>query len=230
MSETVEDAAESGRLSGEELRVLGCLVEKQMTTPDQYPMTLNALVLACNQKSNRDPVVHYGEDTVERAVTSSKTKGFVRFVHPSHGRSALRYGHLMLEKLGVSERQLALLAVLALRGAQTPGELRARTERMAEWSDLADLERELDRLRGLDVALVRRLGRRPGQSQDRYVQLLGGDASPEANAGPAPEPAGVGTGGDGRRIAGLEEQVIALRSELDQLRRELGELRSSLGD
>src|ERR1700722_14308114 len=102
-------------LSPEELRVLGSLVEKELTTPEQYPLTLNALVLACNQKSNREPVVNLGEEAVQSAVTSAKTKSLVRFVHPSHGRSALRYAHTLADALDVSQRQLALLAVMMLR-------------------------------------------------------------------------------------------------------------------
>jgi uncharacterized protein YceH (UPF0502 family) len=180
---------ESLDLSLEEMRVLGCLVEKQLTTPEQYPLTLNALHLACNQKSNREPVVNYPESTVLSAVTSAKTKGLVRFVHPSHGRSVIRYGHLLPEALGASDRQLALLAVMILRGPQTSGELRIRSERMTEFSDLADLERELDRMAGLDLPLVEHLGRRPGQSADRYRQLLGGEAPVELSySRPAPSP------------------------------------------
>src|ERR1700728_2743516 len=133
-------------LNREELRVLGSLVEKELTTPEQYPLTLNALVLACNQRSNRDPVVNLSEETVQSAVTSAKTKSLVRVVHPSHGRSVLRYAHTLAEALDVSQRQLALLAVMILRGPQTFGELRIRTARMAEFSDLNDLEREIGRL------------------------------------------------------------------------------------
>ncbi len=169
-------------LTVEELRVLGSLVEKELTTPDQYPLTLNALVLACNQKSNREPVFDLDESTVSSAVTSSKTKGFVRFVHPSHGRSVLRYAHILGDALDLSERQLALLAVLVLRGPQTLGELRARTERMTTFEDLDDLERELGRMNGLDPPIVERLARRPGQKEERYAHLLGGDIPDAAYA------------------------------------------------
>ncbi len=162
-------------LTLEELRVLGSLVEKELTTPDQYPLTLNALVLACNQKSNREPVLDLDESTVSAAVTSSKTKGLVRFVHPSHGRSALRYAHILGDALDLSDRQLALLAVLVLRGPQTLGELRARTERMTTFEDLQDLGRELDRMNGRVPPIVERHARRPGQKEERYAHLLGGD-------------------------------------------------------
>jgi hypothetical protein len=233
-------------LTVEELRVLGCLVEKELTTPDQYPLTLNALVLACNQRSNRDPILDLDESTVSAAVTSSKTKGLVRFVHPSHGRSALRYAHMMGEALDVSERQLALLAVLVLRGPQTPGELRARTERMTTFQDLQDLERELGRMGGLDPPIVERIPRRAGQKEDRFTHLLGDhDSASTAGAGGTPErrrpsnEPGVGPQTEwpaapaadrsgGRRDVELE--LEELRADVAQLKQELADLRRQLGD
>jgi uncharacterized protein len=218
-------------LSPAEVRVLGCLVEKELTTPDQYPLTLNALVLACNQRSNREPVLNLSEQTVSEAVTSAKTKGLVRFIHPSHGRSALRYSHVLNDALGVSQRQIALIAVMMLRGPQTPGELRARTDRMADFADLDDLERELERLCGPELKLVERLGRRPGQSQDRYRHLLGnGDAatedrfeSTEEFARP-PDPSVRQSG-----LAELREEIATLRQEMAELRDGLDDLRRQLG-
>ncbi len=197
-------------LSAAEIRVLGSLVEKQLTTPQQYPLTLNALTLACSQSSNRDPVVAYDEHSAEAAVTSVKTKGLVRFVHPSHGRSALRYSHTLDEAWGLDTRPLALLAVLMLRGPQTPGELRTRTERMVRFSDLSEVQAELDALAARAEPLVVRLGRGPGQKEDRYGQLLGGPGSAarvrarrrgraDAVGEPGPEPA---TGLDGPRREG----------------------------
>jgi uncharacterized protein YceH (UPF0502 family) len=231
-------------LTLEELRVLGSLVEKELTTPEQYPLTLNALVLACNQRSNREPVVNLGEETVLSAVTSAKTKSLVRFVHPSHGRSALRYAHTLADALDVSQRQLALLAVMILRGPQTLGELRIRTGRMAEFSDLNDLERELSRLSGLETPLVERQGRRPGQKEDRYAHLLGSgsaggspgwDESAKAEwARPVPmeprsiEPRSIAPQSD--EMADLAQQVEQLREEISQLRTELSDLRRQLGD
>src|SRR5580698_11056754 len=164
-------------LDATEIRVLGSLVEKQLTTPQQYPLTLNALALACSQSSNRDPVVTYDERAVEEAVTSVKTKGLARFVHPSHGRSALRYGHTLDEALGLETRPLALLAVLMLRGPQTLGELRTRTDRMVQFSDLHEVQAELEALGARTEPLVVRLRRGPGQKEDRYGQLLG-EAAP----------------------------------------------------
>jgi uncharacterized protein len=242
-------------LDPEEQRVLGCLFEKQMTTPDQYPLTLNALSLACNQKSNRDPVVNYDERTVLSAVTSAKTKGLVRFVHPSHGRSVVRYAHTMVEALGLSDRQLALVAVLMLRGPQTPGELRARTERMAEFDDLEDLERELARLCVLDPPVAERLARQPGQSQDRYVHLLGASV-PAGHRGYGAETAGAGEYTEGAHAEGAHTEGAhtgpalevahpsapprhglfgsddseALRADIASLRLDLAELRSRLSE
>jgi uncharacterized protein len=222
-------------LSAVEIRVLGSLVEKQLTTPQQYPLTLNALTLACSQSSNRDPVVEYDEETVEAGVTSVKTKSLARFVHPSHGRSALRYGHTLDEALGLETRPLALLAVLMLRGPQTVGELRTRTERMVRFSDLHEVQAELDALAGRSDPLVRRLARGPGQKEDRYGQLLGG---PVTATVPSAQAAGSGarvgadrsaTDPEGSRPPAPDE-VAALRAELAELRREVGSLRRALDE
>jgi uncharacterized protein len=177
-------------LDAEEMRVLGCLAEKQLTTPAQYPLTLNALMLACNQSTSRDPVVTYDERTVEAAVTRAKTKGLARFVHPAHGRSALRFGHTLDEALGVDAPRLALMTVLMLRGPQTLAELRARTQRMAEFADTREVEAELDALGRYEPPLVWRLGRQPGQKEDRYEQLVG--PAPLAHtSGAVPAPSSV---------------------------------------
>ncbi len=190
-------------LSTAEIRVLGSLVEKQLTTPQQYPLTLNALTLACSQSSNRDPVVDYDEETAESAVTSIKTKGLARFVHPSHGRSALRYAHTLDEALGLDTRPLALLAVLMLRGPQTLGELRTRTERMVRFSDLPEVQAELDALAARSEPLVRRLPRGHGQKEDRYAQLLGGpvDATTPGRGAESRDGRGRPRPLDGRRRA-----------------------------
>ncbi|HLM96885.1 MAG TPA: YceH family protein [Acidimicrobiales bacterium] len=228
-------------LSAAEIRVLGSLVEKQLTTPQQYPLTLNALTLACSQSSNRDPVVAYDEPTVEGAVTSIKTKGLARFVHPSHGRSALRYAHSLDDALGLAPPQLALVAVLMLRGPQTLGELRTRTERMVRFSDLREVQAELDALAERTEPLTRRLPRGPGQKEDRYGQLLGGPPPPTwrgpdpdrppAPAAQAPAPAlDVESGAvDFGEVAALRAELVELRAEVAALRRALDDLREQLG-
>jgi len=229
-------------LSGPELRVLGSLVEKQLTTPQQYPLTLNALTLASNQTSNRDPVVHYEERTAEEAITRIKSRGLAAFVHPSHGRSALRFRHTLDEALGLGARPLALLAVLMLRGPQTPGELRVRTERMVGFGDLPEVVAELEALANRDEPLVVRLDRVPGQKEDRYAHLLGAqpaEATHPTSTHPshAPDPGTRATEtrsadtqlGSGEMPPRLATEVAALRAEVASLRRDLDELRSQLG-
>ncbi|HXW78310.1 MAG TPA: YceH family protein, partial [Acidimicrobiales bacterium] len=215
------------RLSPEEARVTGSLIEKELTTPQQYPLTQNALLLACNQSSNRDPVVDYNERTVDSALAALKTAGLVRYVHPSHGRSVTRYQHLLGDQLGLNGPQLALVAVLMLRGPQTAGELRSRTERMCEFDGISDVELELELLNTLPEPLVARLARRPGQKEERWVQLLTGpSAVPVVPEGPS-EPGGAATGqagdsGPGARVtSGLAAQVAELRAELSELRDQL---------
>ncbi|HZU78322.1 MAG TPA: DUF480 domain-containing protein [Acidimicrobiales bacterium] len=238
-------------LTAEEVRVLGCLVEKQLTTPQQYPLTLNALTLACNQTSNRDPVVTYPEAVVEEAVTRAKARGLARFVHPSHGRSALRYRHELQEQLGLGQEQLALLAVLMLRGPQTVGELRARTERMARFADLAEVEAELRALTARDEPLVRRLPRAPGRKEERFVHAFApadlaspdgdsdggphgpaatGAAMPASSTASAPPVRPAGDDALRRELEELRGEMEQLRGEMEQLRGELEELRHSLGD
>ena len=232
-------------LPADELRVLGCLVEKQLTTPQQYPLTLNALTLACNQSSNREPVLSFSEGEVESAVTSAKARGLARFVHPSHGRSAIRFRHLLDEALGLDERQLALVAVLFLRGPQTPGELRARTERMAEFSSLGDIEDEIEALSNRPVPLVERLPRQPGHKEARFAHLLGDgvpvsatvtidayaaasdDDERDVHLGvPSNTPPGAPLGPTTHELAA---EVENLRAQVDDLRRALDDLRSELG-
>lgn len=218
-------------LSPVEARVVGSLAEKQLTTPQQYPLTLNALVLACNQTSNRDPVVAYDETTVQEALSSLKDSGLVRYVHPSHGRSVIRYRQVVDEVFGLDERSLSIVAVLLLRGPQTIGELRARTERMASFGGLGEVEAELERLRELPDPLVRRLARQPGRKEERWAQLLTGETS-ESTSESASEPLVIQdhSASAERSRVGTSDEVDALRSEVDVLRLEINALKAELAE
>ncbi len=217
-------------LTPQEQRVLGCLLEKQRTTPDQYPLTLNTLRLACNQATNRDPVVDYDDATLREALERLSRRRYVRYAS-SQGSRAPKYRHLVDEALGVGSGEQAVLTVLLLRGPQTPGELRQRTERLHRFEDHGDLNAVLERL--AERGLARCGGRRAGQKEDRWEHLLGGDgtidmadASPYRETTPPPsaayaagEASDVGRAGtEASRIASLEAQVRVLRDELDALR------------
>jgi uncharacterized protein YceH (UPF0502 family) len=202
-----------------EARVIGSLAEKQLTTPQQYPLTLNALVIACNQTSNRDPVVVYDDSIVEVALSSMKESGLLRFVHPGHGRSATRYRQVLDERFGLDARSLSVLAVLLLRGPQTVGELRARTERMADFGSLDDVGTELERLAGGPDPLVSRMPRRPGQKEERWTQLLAGEP-PEADAASDATTEETDTAVAMRSVS-LDDVVISLRADVDALREEV---------
>ncbi len=213
-----------------ELRILGCLVEKQRTTPDAYPLSLNALRLACNQTTNRDPVVHYDEPTIREALHRLSRRRYSRLAS-GHTSRAYKFRHLLDEALGLDEEELAVLAVLMLRGAQTPGELKQRTERMQGFPDLSSVQAGLDRL--VERDLVLRLARRPGQKEERYVHRLSEDAE---NAPPVQEPPDALVAApprpprtDGDRVERLEREVAGLRAELAELREELAGLRAELG-
>ena len=205
-------------LGTEELRVIGSLIEKELTTPQQYPLTLNALVLACNQTSNRNPIVTYDERTVENTVLGLKDKGLARVVHPSHGRSATRYRQVLHEALHLEREELAVLGVMMLRGPQTLSELKTRTDRAADFADLSDVERTVDALAAREEPLVVRIPRQTGQREDRYAHLLGGEVDVTQIEAPAPSPRAPRS----EELTDLREEVAALRRDLDALRRELG--------
>jgi uncharacterized protein YceH (UPF0502 family) len=201
-------------LTAPEQRVLGCLIEKRWTTPDQYPLSLNALRLACNQSTNRDPVVDYDEATVREAAERLSRYGLTRLAS-GQGSRATKYRHLAEEALGLGREELAVLALLLLRGPQTLGELKTRAERMAQLQTLEDVERVLEQL--IDRRYAVRLERRPGQKEERFAHLLGEAEAPELEAPSGPE----GPAGDGdlaARVAALETAVDSLRSELAALR------------
>jgi uncharacterized protein len=168
-------------LTSSETRVLGCLLEKQRTTPDHYPLTLNALRLACNQSTNRDPVVNYDDATIREALHRLERRGFTRLAS-GRGRSP-KYRHLLAEALPMGEPEQAIVCVLMLRGAQTPGELKQRVERLHAFADLADVQDTLRQL--IERALVARLERRPGQKEERYTQLLEAPPGSERERDPA---------------------------------------------
>jgi uncharacterized protein YceH (UPF0502 family) len=236
-----------------ELRVLGCLIEKQRTTPDQYPLTLNSLRLACNQATNRNPVVDYDEATVREALTRLHRRGWARLTS-TQGSRAPKFRHLFDEALGLAPDEMTVLAVLMLRGPQTPGELKSRTDRMHGFADLAGVHVTLDGL--IARELVARLDRRPGQKEERYVQLIGGDEDeapafaaapvpapaerppvverpaveePPPAAPPPPPPPPPPPTPPGPSSAELARDVQKLRDEVAFLRTELDDLRRDLG-
>jgi uncharacterized protein len=193
-----------------EIRVLGCLIEKQRTTPDVYPLSLNALRLACNQSTNREPVVEYDEATIRAALERLGRRGWTRLASGA-GSRAIKYRHLLDQALRLADRELALLCVLMLRGPQTPGELKQRTDRLQRFESLEEIEGTLDVL--VERELVARLARRPGQKELRYAQLLGGD-SDEPRA--APTEAAAATTLE-QRVAQLEAEVASLRAAVESL-------------
>jgi uncharacterized protein len=232
-------------------RVLGCLVEKQLTTPQQYPLSLNGLEAACNQATNRQPVMSLDQHTILQALDELKAQGLVRFVLPSHGKSVTRYRHVLDEVHGLDSQQVALMTVLLLRGPQTPGELRARTERMTEFDSVAGVQQEIEALATRPEPLVELLRRRPGQKEDRWHQLLaeepaesGGDVDGPGD-GPFREviqerggslhssddrEEATDPGDLDRRLGTLEDRVAELSDQVGSLSTSLALLRRSLGE
>lgn len=226
-------------LTAPEARVIGCLIEKQITTPDQYPLSLNALVTACNQKSNRDPVMSLDEATVQQVVDGLGRKHLL-MERSGFGSRVPKYQHRLCNTeagtLKLDSQELAVLCELLLRGPQTPGELRSRASRMAPFNDVSEVEAALTRLAGHEGgALVARLAREPGRRESRHVHLLGGpvsgvaDGEEEATAAPtdrltgdlSPETSFPAQRQE-ERLTRLEEEVRALRAELADLRARLG--------
>lgn len=231
--------------------MLGCLVEKQLTTPQQYPLTLNALTLAANQATNRDPVVTLEDDSVLVALDELRSQHLIRVVLPSHGRSVKRYRHVLDEVFGLDAPRYALVAILLLRGPQTVGELRGRTERMVDFPSVGDVHEQLAVLADHSVGLARLQPRRPGQKEDRWQQILAAPWGPDgASDGGAeghrlePDAIDGAVSGDGTEstsatdsgpaqhqdeleavrtdLASLRTEVVTLRSDLDALRQGLG--------
>ena len=208
-----------------EIRVVGCLLEKQRTTPDAYPLSLNALRLACNQATNRDPVVDYDEATVVEALRRTALRGWTRLASGA-GSRARKYRHLLDEALDADDAELALLAVLMLRGTQTPGELKQRAERLHAFADLTAVHETLEKL--VERGYVERLPRRPGQKEERYAQLLGGGSeapstTEEGDAGSSAPDSPSMPSAEEDRLERLERELGELREQVRQLREALGE-------
>jgi uncharacterized protein YceH (UPF0502 family) len=212
-----------------ETRVLGSLIEKDITTPDYYPLSLNALVNACNQKNNRDPVMTLDESAVREALASLQEK---RMAGPASGADSrvTKYEHRLQEVFNFDRREIALLCVLLLRGPQTPGELRSRTDRMYHFDALEDVTSTLDRLSQREPPLVRVLPRQPGTKESRYMHLLSGEPPEQpdlaqANVAREPSPALLDGGPNSNRISALEEEVSRLRAELTEVQQQLAAFR-----
>ena len=209
-------------LNPAEARVLGALVEKDITTPDYYPLSLNALINACNQKNNREPVTSFDEETVRLALRNLSDKRLAGIAGGADSR-VTKYEHRLQEVYNFTRPETAILCVLLLRGPQTPGELRGRTERMHRFEDLDEVLSGLQQLMRREPPLAKALGRRPGTKEIRYAHLLSGDV--EAWEPPV-ETAGFTTdSGGAERIAQLEEQLAALRGEVAKLKQQVAELR-----
>jgi uncharacterized protein YceH (UPF0502 family) len=212
----------SSLLDAAEVRVLGALMEKEATTPEYYPLSLNALVNACNQKSNREPVVSYDEDTVIDALDRLREKRFSLTI-TGNGR-VHKYQQRISETMNLGRRESAVVCVLLLRGPQTLGEIKDRSERMHSFADLAETEAVLDKLAALpEGALVRKLPRLPGQKEQRYTNLLTGEPNLEAMA----QSPSFAAGGP-IRVEKLEQDLIMLRSEFDELKRRFEQLEAQL--
>ena len=210
-------------LNGTELRVLGALIEKELTTPEYYPLSLNALVNACNQKSNREPVLSLDESEVTRALDSLRFKQFA-LVSGMGGRVA-KYRHALVEKFRFSPAELALLCELMVRGPQTVGELRTRGERMHPFADLSEVESVLEDLMERTPPVVTRLPRQPGRKEPRYCQLFAGE--PDLTEVAAPETQRSGGSAESEKIAKLEQELSELRQEVSALRQTVAEFKKS---
>ena len=211
-------------LNAAEVRVLGSLIEKELTTPEYYPLSLNALVNACNQKSNRDPVLNLEEAEVTRALDSLRFKQFA--ILSGMGGRVAKYRHALVEKFRFTPAELALVCELLVRGPQTVGELRTRAERMHPFGDIAEVEAVLEELMERTPAVVARLPRQPGRKEPRYCQLFAGE--PDLTAlEQSSEPIRSRSGADVEKIAKLEEEIAELRQEVAELRQAVAEFKKS---
>lgn len=204
-----------------EARVLGALVEKDITTPEYYPLSLNALVNACNQKNNRDPVMNLDEDAVREALNGLQAQGLAAPASVADSRVA-KYEHRLQEMFNLSRGETAVLCVLLLRGYQTPGELRGRTDRMHHFEDLDAVQSSLHKLMQREPPMAMVLPRQPGTKEWRYAHLLSGETVPEQPSLPRTL---SGSAADGDRLSRLEETVVILREEISELKRQVTEFR-----
>jgi hypothetical protein len=211
------------KLTEIETRVLGSLIEKDITTPDYYPLSLNALVNACNQKNNRDPVMTLDEAAVRDALATLQEK---RMAGPVSGADSrvTKFEHRLQEVFNFDRREIAIVCVLLLRGPQTPGELRSRTDRMYRFEGLDDIVSTLDRLAQRQPSLARVLPRQPGTKESRYTHLFSGEP-PEADVARAPSPANAASGPASDRLKTLEEEVARLRQDLSEVQQQLAAFR-----
>src|SRR5439155_27369169 len=208
------------QLNETQLRVLGSLVEKESTTPDYYPLSLNALTNACNQRSNREPVMSLDEEDVRDALDSLADKRLVRQATRFDSRFP-KYAHQLAEVFNFDRRETAVLCVLLLRGAQTPGELRSRADRMYNFDDLATVESTLQHLIEREPPLVKQLPRKPGTKESRYVHLFGGEAAEDVDQALSGSAAESLDTNSGERISRLENEVLRLQKEIDELNQDL---------
>jgi uncharacterized protein YceH (UPF0502 family) len=196
-------------LNAAEVRVLGALIEKEITTPDYYPLSLNALMAACNQSSNRSPIVHFDEDTVGTAADSLREKGLVHLVDRGESR-VLKYRHVLYEAMNMGRQSIAVMCVLMLRGPQTVGEIRTRSNRLYDFSSLEDVETTLTSLMSGEFPLIVRLPRHPGQKEVRFAHRLAGDVvagEPETELEPD-------------RIGKLEKEIEDLKRQFEEFRKQ----------
>jgi uncharacterized protein YceH (UPF0502 family) len=221
-------------LSTTETRVLGCLLEKQRTTPDAYPLSLNALRLACNQSTNRDPVVDYDDAVIRDALHRLERRGYTRLASGAGSRAA-KYRHLLADALPMSSAEQAVMSVLMLRGPQTPGELKQRSERMHAFGDLASVHETLTAL--IERGLVQRLERRPGHKEERYAQLLSArgegnepTAAPSVERVEQPPNGSASNGHERNRHEPPGEAAADLQERVAKLEREVAALRAAIGD
>ncbi|HEX3866309.1 MAG TPA: YceH family protein [Gemmatimonadaceae bacterium] len=212
-------------LTDADVRVLGSLIEKEITTPDNYPLSLHGLAAACNQTSNRQPVVSLEEDAILAAITRLRRSSLVRAIQPADSR-VMKYQHLAADAMSLDRGELALMCVLMLRGPQTVGELRSRTERLARFESLAAVEQTLEALAARTPApFVSRLPRQPGQKDIRYAQILSGPPTAEA-PGAVPSSNNAHRPSDRERVDALEARTATLETEIAELRRQLADFRS----